>query len=483
MKILFTYSNYNQRYSSSSVAFQSKTSNIPTEHILELINSGKSVKVIKAELGIATDTYYRLLEERGIPFKRLKPKSKPSADLKTQISDMLSQGLLVPEICKRLKLTAYKYYSLVKQLGIQNPKAVRAANAAKITEKQLREKINAGLSVKEICESLGIAEKAYYSLLKKFNIQTANKIATAHNASIKKEQFVELLQAGKSMKEITKILGISDAAYIYFISKFGIVTKSKLAKQNISAITKECLQELIDKGLPSKEICEILNIPVRTYSRLLDKFGIITERKASKAHIASIQASDLQAAVDAGLKADEICKLFKTNKTAFYKLLKRLNIRYDYQHHNGEVLIPRDELVELASSDKTVNEIADELGVAATTYHEKAKLAQVKTVLRDSINTVNSIPKARIQGLINEGKSVDEICEELGITRANYITLLRKHNLQTLARKFQANISTITKEQLIELRKSGKTAAQICEELKISEHTFRRIMAANSDAL
>ena len=483
MKILFTTYYNNTRYSPSPIAFQSKTSNIPTEHILELINSGMSVRAIKAELGIATDTYYRLLEERGIQFKRLKPQIKPSAKLGKRISDMLSQGIMVPEICKRLKITAYRYYNIVEQLGIQNPKTIKADNAAQITENQLREKIDSGLSIKEICESLGISEKAYYSLLKKFNIQTANKIAIAHNASIEKESFIELLQAGKSMKEITEILGISSATYISLLSKFGIITKAKLAKQRVSSITKEQLQELVDSDLPAKEICEILNIPIRTYTRLLDKFGIITERKAAKLHIDSIRSDDLQAAVDEGLSVDEICKLFRINKTAFYKLLKRLKIQYNYQHHSGEVSIPTSVLEKLASSKKTVNEIAEELGIATTTYHEKAKLARVKTVLRDSIDTVNSIPKEKIQKLINEGKIIDEICEELGITRANYITLLRKHNLQTSARKAQANISHITKEQLIKLRNTGKTVDQICKELNISTHTFRRIMGANSETL
>ncbi len=460
------------------ISFSSKTACITTEHLVELLNSGKTVRQIKAELNIANDTFYKLLDERGIAYK--KQKVTVSNTLKDKISEFLAQGLTVPEICGRLNITAFRYYSIVKNAGIQHPRTAKVVNAAKITAEQLKEKINSGLSVSDICEFFGISSSAYYSLLKAFKIPSAVKEVAVRNASITKEQLLELIKSGKSMKEILKELGINETAYSSLISKYGIMTESKLHKQKISAITRDTLLKLVNERIPVKEICERLDIPVRTYSRLLDKFGIMTDRKTSKIRLKSIKAEDLQAAVDSGMSRDAICRRFNIREDAFYKLLKRLNIRYEYKHHFGEVVIPRAKLEEFASSKKPMTEVTEVLGVAVNTYHEKARLAKVKTALRDSIDCVDSIPKEKIQALLTSGKSVDEICKILKITRANYVTLLRKHNLETATRKSREVNSSVSKELLIELRKIGKSVAEICKELNISKSSYQRLINEDS---
>ena len=93
----------------------------------------------------------------------------------------------------------------------------------------------------------------------------------------------------------------------------------------------------------------------------------------------------------------------------FYKLLKRLNINYNYQHHSNEVKISPQILAEMAESGKTTTEIASELGISGTTYHAKVKAANIKTVFRDSIDTIAAITKERIQELINKGLKIAEI--------------------------------------------------------------------------
>lgn len=466
----------------SATYFCGKTDCIPTERILGLISSGKTVREIKSELGLATDTYYKLLRERGISYNRKKPSDKLARITKNQIEVLLQQGLTVPEICKVLKIKANMYYSLVEQFGIKNPKKILSEKVAAITEVHLRERIESGLSPKDICQEYGISLSTYYDLLKKFNIETAYKAKVSHNSSIKKEQLVELLDAGKSMKEIMQILSISESSYISLISKFGIVTNAKAAVRNIEAITKDVLSSLVECGQSVKNICETLNISERTYSRLLDKFGIVTSRKKSKEVIASITKDELQSLVDRRLSPNDIADELGINVSMFYHLLKRLKINYDYAHHHGEIHIPKPKLIEFTTSGKTTKEISEGLGISVNTFHEKTKVAHVDTVLRPSIDKISSISSQTVQSLIDKGLSVKEICARLDITEAQYSALIRKHNLSTAHRQYRLNISSISKEQLLELRRQGKSVNEICSELQISRSTYRRLMNAGSEA-
>ena len=62
------------------------------------------------------------------------------------------------------------------------------------------------------------------------------------------------------------------------------------------------------------------------------------------------------------------------------------------------------------------------------------------------------------------------------MTNANYIALLRKYNLQTRQRQSSFVISAISKQQILELRDAGKSVKEICQQLHISQSTYRRIL-------
>lgn len=472
MKILFNTQTY--------PTFRGKTSHITTEDLKRLIESGKTVREIKAELGIATDTYYKLLRERGISYRMQKEPQNPAGVSKVQIETLLKNGITVPKICEMFKITANAYYKLAERLGVKHPKKALAERAAAITEQQLKKCISDRLSVKQICETLQITPGIYYDLLGKFNIQTAKKASFKHNSSITKEQLQRLIDSGMSYKEILEELQISPDGYNTLISKFGIVSAMKQAKEHISAITKEKLLELIESGKSVKEICMELDIKERTYSRLLDKFGISTQKRETKRKLNAITAKELQELVDNGLSIEEICKNLGIGKWNFYKLLKRLNIQYNYQHHHGEIIIPVERLQAVSTSGRTTKEIADELGISQNTYNEKAKVAKINTVLREAIYRISEISKEEMQEAINSGMTVNEICSKFKITHANYSALIRKYNLVTPQRESTSRISQISKAQILEMKKSGKSVSEICEALNISENSYRRILKAGS---
>lgn len=466
-------------YSNINITFQSKTSAITTERLQKLVNSGKTVQEIRAELGIAADTYYKLLRERGITYNAQELSAGLASISKQTIEQLLKAKNTVPQICNILKITQNAYYKLAERFGIINPATKLRQNAALVTKEALLTAVNQRLSVNEICKKFGITPSVYYNLISKFEIQTPKKKSRAYNAQITKERILELLNSGKKYNEVLEILNINSTAYNTLLSQFGIVTGLKKSKQNISNVTKKQLESLITSGKKVKEICQELNISERTYTRLLDKFGIETERQKSKKHIASITRETLQELVDKGFSVNEICNQLKINNGMFYRLLKELHINYNYQHHFNEILIPEKTLEEYANSGKTTAEIGNDLGIAVTTFHHKVKEASIKTVFRDSIDTIASISKEEFQKLIDSGMSVKEICEKLGITSSTYKVLMNKYYPQTSLRRSADTIAQIDKKQLLELKNSGKTVKEICTELNISKSTYQRILKRN----
>lgn len=351
-----------------------------------------------------------------------------------------------------------------------------SAHSPKVTKEQLESLIKQGLNVSVICDRLKINSWYYYSLLEKFDIQTERKKVVNKLSSITKEQIKDLINSGKKYDEIPKILGISSSAYNGLTAKFGIVSDYQTKKANIAGITKEMLQTLVDSGKNVKTICEELNIPQRTYSRLLDKFGILTARKLAKAHVSSITREQFLSLIEQGLSKEEICKRLKILNHMFYILLKRLDIPYEYLHHANEKNISKERLEKLFQSEKTTSEIAQELGISVSTLHNKAKAMKVKTEFRDSIDKIASIPIEDFQSCLNSGMTIKNICEKFNISEATYSSVIRRYNLVTKQRESSAIISNVTKKKIYELLQKGISPAEICVELKISQSTYYRII-------
>lgn len=466
----------------SSVGFQGKASAIPTERVVDKLNQKVPVRQIASEFGISLTTFYKLLRDREIPYNQQEIPKRLAHITKDVLEEMLNNGKTVPQICEHFKITQNIYYSLVERLGVVHPQKIAAARLASITEKEFLDCLNSGMSVDAICKKLNISSSGYYELISKFNIQTSAKKNIAHLATIKKEDIENLLNAGKSSSEIAAILKIPSSALTSLISRYGIVTKNIQSRQQISQISKEKLQELVSSEKSVNEICELLKIPVRTYSRLVKLFEIKTKRQMAKEHLASISRESLQRLVDDGFSVKEICKILKINSATFYILLKRLKIDYKYTHHYNEIVIPESVLQKKAQSGESTKEISASLGIAVNTYHKKAKTAGVKTVLRDSLDKLASISKEQFQAAVNRFKSIEAVCDSLNITRANYFALMHKYNVTTDARRSMDLIGKVNAAQILEMRASGKSVKDICYELNISKSSYNRIMRKSKNS-
>ena len=131
--------------------------------------------------------------------------------------------------------------------------------------------------------------------------------------------------------------------------------------------------------------------------------------------------------VDSGLPVAEISKRLKITKATFYQLLKRLNIRYNYKHHIGEKVVPKQKLQNVVKDWENKDELLEELGIAEGTFYVKAKISAVKTLLSDSMKKTREINKAEVQQYLNQGATPQEICELFGLTPSQYHLLLRTY--------------------------------------------------------
>ena len=462
-------------YLQSRPTFCARKINITAEQILSLRAQGKKETEIPKLLGIALDTYYKKLKQLGLPSAVSAYRDKLAQIPRDEFETMLKNKVSIEDICKRFNLTTNAYYNYINRYDLRS--YIVGANRKAVTQQKLQELVDKKMSADEICEQLQIGKDAYYELIQKYNIQTEYKNRKQNIISISKEQIETQLNSGKSYSEIAEELNISRSTLRRFINDFEIDTKILQTKRIISNITKEQLQEFVDSGKSNAEISRELNIPIRTYTQLTHRYGIMTNYRKAKKNIASITKEMLQQLVDDGLTKEEICKCLNiTSEATFYKLLKRLHINYQYKNHVNEINIPKEELKRVVQEWQSRDDIQEKLKISTTTFYEKAKSANVKTVLSDSIDKIKELDLDKMQELLDNGMSRQELCKLYDISPNIYHALVGNHGLTSSDKQQQIHVRNITKEQMEELINSGKTTKDICSELNISTSTYVRLL-------
>ncbi len=455
--------------------FYGKKVNITKEQIESLRAQGKKETEIPGILGISPAAYYRNLKKLGISTVHSDFKQKLADIPRDEFEQMLKDKVPIEDICSKYGLTTNAYYLYIERYNLRN--YIVGANRKAVTKEQLQTLVDKKLSIEEICKQLGIGESAYYDLLPKLDIATKGRSQRQTIKNITKEQIESLLRSGKNYKEISDQLGISEATLQRLIMDFNIDTKILQTKKIVSTITKERLQELVDSGRPIAEICKELNIPVRTYTRLTHQYGIVTDYRQAKMNIDSITKEELQQLVDAGYTRKEICDMLNlTQESSLYRLLKRFNINYPYQHHNNEIVIPAEDLQAVVDEWKSVRDIQAKLDVSDTTFYQKAKAANVETVLSGPIGKIKSLNLEEIQKALDSGAGIKEICERFDITPNIYDDLVKEYGIVSKTKKKKLEVQSITKEQIESLIKSGKMTKDICKELNISITTYMKLL-------
>ena len=130
----------------------------------------------------------------------------------------------------------------------------------------------------------------------------------------------------------------------------------------------------------------------------------------------------------------------------------------------------------LINQGKNYDEIAEELKISKSSIDTLINKFHIKTSIRETKAIAGEITKERLEALIESGKSVAEISEELHIARRYYTGLLNKLGITTKLKRSRENIDSITKEKLQELVDSGLTVDEILKRLKLSQSTFYQLL-------
>ena len=445
---------------------------ITKEQVLNLRAAGLGEKKIAEELGVSIANYYKQLKELGIAQKLANYSDELSKISRDKFEELLKQNFSILDICKYFKITTTAYYTLLNKFDLRN--YMHGANSKVITKEILQELVDNKIPIEEICKRLNISKSVYFSLVRKLDIQTEYKKSKAQVAKVTKEDIERLIETGKTYPEIAEALNIAKPTLQRLITKFQIKTKILQKKEAMDNVTKEKLEELIASGKSLDEISRELNISPRNYSTLVNRFGIMTVFREGKANNLSITKEKLQALVDTGRSVQEICETLNISDASFYHLLKRLGVNYDYKHHYKLKDVPKNKLEQTVQEWESQAKAKEKLNIKTSTFNYKAREEKVTTVLSGSIDRLNNLgrKKDEIQMYLDEGATPQEICEMYDIPPVMYHSLIRRYNLISEAKKKFDNAKTITKEQLEQMLKSGKSKAEISEELGISSRTL-----------
>ena len=445
---------------------------ITKEQVLNLRATGLAEKNIAKELGVSLAYYYKQLKQLGISKKLSDYNEELNKISKDKFEELLKQKFSILEICNYFKITTTAYYNLLKKFDLRS--YMHGAASKVITKKILQELVDAKLPIEEICKKLSISKSVYFKLVQKLDIQTEYKKSKEQVAKVTKEDIINLIESGKTYPEIAEILNIAQPTLQRLVTKFKIKTKILEKKDAMNNVTKEKLEELMESGKNVDEICKELNISRRNYSTLVNRFEIMTKFRQGKANNLSVSKEELQKLVDQGKTVDEICKILNISDSSFYHLLKILDINYNYKHHYKLKDISKNKLKQTVKNWESQTKAEGNLGIKAQTFNYKAREAKVSTVLSDSIDRLKELGGKRdeIQMYLDEGATPQEICEMYNIPSVMYHSLIRKYNLISTAKKKFDSCKNITKEQLEQLLKSGKSKTEICEELGISRNTL-----------
>ncbi|MBS4759514.1 MAG: helix-turn-helix domain-containing protein [Clostridium sp.] len=441
-----------------------------------LVDSGIKSYEICEKLNISPNQYKYLIKKYGIITARKAAKSNVASVSKENFLSLVQSGMSVKEICKSLNISLRTYSNLLKRFDIETEYQKTLKHNAQITKEELVALVGSGKSVSEICEILGITSATYVNYLERFQIQTNQKELRNRVASVSKEQLVDLIEQGKTKIEICEQLGISSSSFNRLVNKYEITTSQKASMQKNASVTKEQLETLIKEGKSNREIYDILGISKSAYSKLLNKYGIKTETMLRTEKVASIKKETVIALMNQGKSAYEIIKELGISAKAYYKLLRKFDIdvkKYSVKSNDENL---QKQVKVLHGKGKSPNEIADELKIDVSMCYYILNKLQLASSRSQLLQKSSQISREQLLDVISEGKSMQENIKKLGITESSYYTLLKKYNILTETQKVRNRLAKISVEQISSLLSDKKSCKEVCDELNLSYGGFYDLM-------
>ena len=350
-----------------------------------------------------------------------------------------------------------------------------------IPKEKLEELIEQGKSNREIAKIFGISQYTCKRIMDEYGLNSKYAEQKKYVKSISEEQLKELVKKGYNSKQIGEELGIRRDTVKKLLTKFNLVTKLSENRDNIKNITKEKILSLIEQNLKVNEICKILGIGRSTYNSLINKFNIETVNKLSLKNVSDISEKEFRQLVDSGIQVEDICKKLGIARTTYSTLLKKYNIRTPRLLNVEHVkTIQQEDLQTLVELGENEEQIASELGVSSSAIDNL--LRKYHIVRPDGKVYKYNVPEFSKEELddfiemINNHVPIKEICKKFKINHYTYEILVKEHNIITPKQKKLNITKNITKEQLEKLIGQRKSVDEICKIFDISRRTYTNLL-------
>ncbi len=446
------------------------------EEVVRLYTKGKTVREIAEELGVSVSIIYQdiriLIEEGKIEKREEKKSQKNSENEKRKISRRAEEKNEKPEI------------DVDEEITTQESKYMKI-------DALYRENKSYGEIADEL--NLSILEVMEYLQQIKLNKSTEAVI------SDRKTMVKKLYEEGKTLEEIANDLNISEALVKEDLLAFGIIPGLELVKEKRKEEQSQDKQESEEEKIVNKKEVigktpksHILGIKERRekVEKLYDE-GMEEEEIASKLGVSvRVVRRDIEALLDARMIQD------KSTKAKIDDNLKK--------EEEARILKRREQIERLYKEGKSAQEIAEELGIS-----KEIVIEDIKILIRDGklpkgnrkefskdrkeriVNRRKKIFEERrkkVAELYNEGRSLEEIAEKLGVTvwivRNDINVLVRRKIIKRRVDKQvkkESEGNEIRKEEDEERRKKveklyneGTAVAEIIQRLNVSRNKIYR---------
>lgn len=408
-----------------------KNDSITKEDITSRLEKGMTREQICEELGgIPFSSYQRLLKRHGIQTSNAKALVRNREITKEDIQSRIDAGMSVKQIQEELGIKKSQWIKKLKELGIQTKDTEKYKRADMLTQELLENERSAGLSVAEIAKKYNIGEKSVYKRMHLYGISLPQpKLKKA--VDITKEEVLQRLEQGKSHDEIREEFGLSKDKYRYRLASFQIETDLQIQRKRTKEITKEQLLEAMQGKKTIEEIAEVLGVSPDTCAVKMKEFGFATETQTRRSQLNNISAEDIISRLKANMSQSEICKELGIGDDKYYGILNENNIITSRkQSILAAKAITREQLLSITESNKSVKEICEELGLKSDdVYYGKLNEFGLSTANQKEKERIESIPREKILCHILSGKSTSELCKIYKLSPRRCKTLLKKHGL------------------------------------------------------
>lgn len=283
---------------------------------------------------------------------------------------------------------------------------------------------------------------------------TSKKHSTRKIAGITKEALESYLVQGKSAAEIAKSYDCTPSTINRYVrTMLGVSTKK------VVNLTDDTLRMQVAEGLSLPQLAELNGCSITTIQARLKTLGLKT---LEAERVDSISKEYLEILVNEGWDCKKIAEKFKVSDLQIGKLLKKFNL--ETEGGKFERMVRKQDIIDLYDAGAKSDQLAEIFGVPQYIIDRTLSrfgLVGYKAPVKEIVEEQVKITPNLLNKMLGSGKTKAQIAEELGVTPE---TLVSKINDFGLSRDFAPpKVEEVLSDigALKQMLKKGKTVEDI----------------------